>query len=220
MLSPSAPPLPLALGIVLQALNTFPAMQTPLHTALHANTTGHALLCKPCLETLRWGMGVQPLPSAACGSVSTEGPWAPLFLLLLLPHYLPSLGRLSWEQCVVCTPHHGYPSPCALLLSLHPHQDRVGNRGDGPPQGLQRYYGATGHAQSALLHIPLPPLSPQHKVSLQSLGQGDGCWLHPAPHPQPQPYSSPCPLCTPSSTAPSPHHPQLCCHLPLHFDQY
>lgn len=201
MLSPSAPPLPLALGIVLQALNTFPATQTPLHTALHANTTGHALLCKPCLETLRWGMGVQPLPSAVCGSVSTEGPWAPLFLLLLLPHYLPSLGRLSWEQCVVCTPHHGYPSPCALLLSLHPHQDRVGNRGDGPPQGLQRYYWATGHAQSALLHIPLPP--PAQSVPTVP---GARRWVLAAPSPL-----SPTPaLQLPLSSL----HPQLHCTLP------
>lgn len=207
MLSPSAPPLPLALGIVLQALNTFPAMQTPLHTALHANTTGHALLCKPCLETPRWGMGVQPLPSAACGSVSTEGPWAPLFLLLLLPHYLPSLGRLSWEQCVVCTPHHGYPSPCALLLSLHPHQDRVGNRGDGPPQGLQRYYGATGHAQSALLHIPLPPSPPSTKCPYSPWGKemGAGCTQPLIPNPSP---TAPLVLSAP----PAPLHPPPTIH--------
>ena len=46
------------------------------------------------------------------GAQAWRGPWAPR--LPLLPHRLPSPGRLSWERRAV-----GYPSPWVPLLACH-----------------------------------------------------------------------------------------------------
>lgn len=58
---------------------------------------------------------VQPLcvlPGAE--AQAQRGPWAPH--LPHLPHRRLSPGRLSWERCVVGTPHSGYPSLPAMVI--------------------------------------------------------------------------------------------------------